>query len=251
MDAEVDIAVCLRQWDYSETSQTAALLCRRLGLVRVLGKGTRRPDPRFSGGLEIGTLGEAVIVPRASSALAVLAGWDLRETFRASRADLTGYYAAMFALEVALNLLPEGEPHPVVFEALVALLGRGTGEPWAHAVATYLWTVLSDTGYRPSLGEDGGTNGGDAPLAFSPAQGSIIPAAEARRDGRAWAVLGTTAAALRQIEREGHAGQLDPEQAERTGRLLAWYVRELVERELLTLRPLFGETAPKPVLQHE
>jgi len=247
VDAEVDIAVCLRQWDYSETSQTAALLCRRLGLVRVLGKGTRRPDPRFSGGLEIGTLGEAVIVPRASSALAVLAGWDLRETYRTSRAELTGYYAAMFALEVVLNLLPEGEPHPAVFDALVALLGRDSSQPWSRAVATYLWAVLSDTGYRPSLGE----NEGDLPLAFSPAQGSVIPAAEARRDGRSWAVLGTTAAALRQIEREGHAGQLDPEQAERAGRLLAWYVRELVERELLTLRPLFGETAPKPVFQHE
>lgn len=247
MDAEVDIAVCLRQWDYSETSQTAALLCRRLGLVRVLGKGTRRPDPRFSGGLEIGTLGEAVIVPRASSALAVLAGWDLRETFRASRRDLHGYYAAMFALEVALNLLPEGEPHPAVFEALVVLLGRGASEPWANATASYLWAVLTDTGYRPSLGEEGPAG----PLAFASAQGSIIPVSEARRDGRSWAVLASTAEALRRIEREGNAGSLDPEQAERAGRLLAWYVRELVERELLTLRPLFGETAPKHVLQHE
>lgn len=246
MDAEVDIAICLRQWDYSETSQTAALLCRRLGLVRVLGKGTRRPDPRFSGGLEIGTLGEAIIVPKTSSSLATLAGWDLRETNRASRADLPGYYAAMFALEVALNILPEGEPHPKLFDALLDLLARETDTPWQIAVTTYLWKLLGDTGYQPSL--EGDLTGA---LAFSPTLGSLVRADHLARNASAWAVLDTTAESLKVLASQGHAEGLDIEQSERVGRLLAWYVRELVERELNALRLLFGETTPKPLSLRE
>ena len=246
MEAEVDIAICLRQWDYSETSQTAALLCRRLGLVRVLGKGTRRPDPRFSGGLEIGTLGEAVIVPKNSSSLATLAGWDLRETFRTSRADLAGYYAAMFAIEVAQSILPEGEPHLIVFDALTALLARSSDEPWQVAVTDYLWSVLGDTGYQPST--EGYTDG---QCAFVPTLGVLMNVEHVKRNDSAWAVLESTARSLCQLESEGHAQGLDIEQAERVGRLLAWYVRELVERELSTLRLLFGETTPKPLFQHE
>jgi len=246
VEAEVDIAICLRQWDFSETSQTAALLCRRLGLVRVLGKGTKRPDPRFSGGLEIGTLGEAVIVPKNSSNLATLGGWDLRETFRNSRSDLQGYYAAMFALEVAQNMLPEGEPHPIVFDALSALLARSTEEPWQIAVTDYLWRVLGDTGYQPST--EGYTEG---PCVFSPRLGSVLSPGRVTRSDSAWSVLDTTAAALGELEAQGTAQGLDIEQAERVGRLLAWYVRELAERELSTLRLLFGETTPKPLFPHE
>lgn len=246
MDTEVDIAICLRQWDFSETSQTAALLCRRLGLVRVLGKGTKRADPRFSGGLETGTLGEAVIVPRSGSSLAVLAGWDLRETYRGSRADLPSYYAAMFAIEVAMSLLPEGEPHPEVFDALSAVLGRGAGEPWAIAVADYLWSVLGDTGYRPSIPEAVGGS-----MAFSPRLGQLGQAQELGRGVAAWSVLDSTAEALVTLSETGSTAGMGAEQAERVGRLLAWYVRELVERELVTLRLIYGETSPKQVSQRE
>lgn len=246
MDTEVDIAICLRQWDYSESSQTAALLCRRLGLIRVLGKGTRRPDPRFSGGLEIATQGEAVIVPRSQSSLGVLAGWDLRETYRASRADLQSHYTAMFAIEVAMNILPEGEPHPAVFDALASLLARESSRPWQNAVTDYLWVVLTDTGYQPSV-----TEAARSPLAFSPRLGHLMSAEQAGPGSAAWSVQDTTGESLRALHATGTSHGLEPELAERTARLLAWYVRELVERELVTLRLLFGETAPKPVSPHE
>ena len=169
MDTQVDIAICLRQWAYSETSQTAALLSRTHGVVRVLGKGTKRADPRFSGGLEIGTLGEAVFVPKANSNLAILAGWDLRETYRRSRSDLQTYYAVMFALEVAINLLPEGEPHPVSFEALSALLGSLQPDNWQRQTAEFLWALLSDAGFRPSVEEQL-----SPPIVFLPAHGKLI-----------------------------------------------------------------------------
>lgn len=239
MDTEVDIAICLRQWDYSETSQTAALLTRRLGVVRVLGKGTKRADPRFSGGLEIGTLGEAVIVPKANSGLATLAGWDLRETYRTSRSSLQCYYASMFALEVAINLLPEGEPHPVSFEALADLLAGLQSDNWQTQVVDFLWKILSDAGFRPSIDE-----GLDAPTVFLPALGRLARDDDQNPSSARWLVLESTAKALILLSKTDSAETLGTEDAERIGRFLAWYVRELIERELSTLRPLFGPAAP-------
>ena len=37
-----DIAICVRHWDWSETSQTVSILCREHGLVRAVVKGARR-----------------------------------------------------------------------------------------------------------------------------------------------------------------------------------------------------------------
>jgi recombinational DNA repair protein (RecF pathway) len=239
VDTEVDIAICLRQWDYSETSQTAALLSRRLGVVRVLGKGTKRADPRFSGGLEIGTLGEAVIVPKTNSGLATLAGWDLRETYRKSRSDLQGYYAVMFALEATINLLPEGEAHPGSFDALTELLADLAPGNWQTVIVQFLWKLLSDAGFRPSIDEDL-----SAPIVFLPSLGKLTSDSKQAPGSTKWMVLESTALALANLGQANHAQSLESEDAERVGRFLAWYVRELIERELSTLRPLFGNTRP-------
>ena len=245
MDTQVDIAICLRQWDFSETSQTAALFCRRLGVVRVLGKGTKRADPRFSGGLEIGTLGEAVIVPKASSGLATLAGWDLQETYRTSRSDLQGYYAVMFALESTINLLAEGEPHPSSFDALVDLLGNLAPGNWQNQIVQFLWRLLSDAGFRPSIDEEL-----VAPIVFIPSQGKLTNDTQQSQSASRWMVLDSTAQALAALGQSNLADALATDDAERVGRFLAWYVRELIERELSTLRPLFGENAPIPPASH-
>ncbi|HED53225.1 MAG TPA: hypothetical protein ENJ00_03370 [Phycisphaerales bacterium] len=240
MDAQVDIAICLRQWEFSETSQTAVLFGRNLGLVRVLGKGTKRADPRFSGGLEIGTMGEAVVIPKASGGLVTLAGWDLKETFRSGRSDLKGYYASMLALEVTLNLLPEGEPHSPAFDALVAALSRPATRPWPPVIAEFLWAMISEAGFRPQV-----EGHSDQVVGFAPNLGELIPVDAVPGPHLVWQIQPTTVRALRELAQTGSAAHLTEQEAERVGRLLAWYIREITEKELTTLRPLFGEVVPK------
>ncbi|HAC09503.1 MAG TPA: DNA repair protein RecO, partial [Phycisphaerales bacterium] len=48
-----DEAVCVRHWDFSETSQTVSLFLRDHGLVRGLAKGARRERGSFSGGFDL------------------------------------------------------------------------------------------------------------------------------------------------------------------------------------------------------
>ncbi|MEO1584459.1 MAG: DNA repair protein RecO [Planctomycetota bacterium] len=244
MDPVVDEAVCLRQWDFSETSQTAVLFTRKLGIVRVLGKGTRRNDPRFSGGLEVGTLGEAVVYPKESG-LATLAGWDLQQTFRGSRGTLAKHRAAMFAIDVPRHVLPEAEPHPVSYAGLVRTLGDLGGGAWQPVIARWLWLLLADAGFGPDL------SAGERSVGFSPSRGGLVPAhAEQGAHGVVWRLRGETTRGLVSLASDvDAAGVLDPDVAERVGRLLAWYVREIAGREPPTLPELFGTHDPAVVLQ--
>lgn len=242
MDPVVDEAVCLRQWDYSETSQTAVLFTRKLGIVRVLGKGTKRNDPRFSGGLEVGTLGEALIYPKETG-LATLAGWDLRRTFRESRRSLASHHALMFALDLPRHLLSEDEPHARAFDGLVATLDALGRSDWRPVIAGWLWHVLDEAGYRPDL--SAGTAGDRPVRGFSPERGRLVAEDDPDR-GVIWEIQPGTAAALRSIA-SGEAVAED--QAERAGRLLAWYVREIAGREPPTMPPLFGRFDPSAVVR--
>lgn len=238
MDPVVDQAVCLRQWDFSETSQTAVLFSRTLGIVRVLAKGSRRHDPRFSGGLEVATLGEIVVYPKQSG-LATLAGWDLLGTFRGIRASLERYYAAMFSVDLPRHLLGEDQPHERAFEGLVLTLQSIADGAVHQPLARWLWLLLDEAGFRPDLSEAGRASG------FAPVMGRLVTADE-RGPGVVWAVRPETVAALLALS-EGKDS--DPLSLERAGRLLAWYAREIVGHELPTLAPVFGEHDPASVVR--
>ncbi|MEM8757697.1 MAG: recombination protein O N-terminal domain-containing protein [Planctomycetota bacterium] len=216
MDPVVDQAICLRQWDYSETSQTAVLFGRNLGIVRVLGKGSKRNDPRFSGGLEVCTLGEAVVYPKESG-LAVLGGWDLLKTYRGVRTSHASYCAAMLAIELPRLLLSEHEPHEPAWEGLAEALGTMAAESWHVVLARWQWGLLIEAGYGPDLGPADW-------VGFSPGLGRFVDAAAAADAGRVWAVHPTTREALLDLA-AGRA--VDPLLAVRAGRLLAWYDLEL------------------------
>ncbi|MFN9968750.1 MAG: DNA repair protein RecO, partial [Phycisphaerae bacterium] len=72
MATVMDDAICIRVWDWSETSQTVSLFCRSLGVVRGLAKGSKRQDARFSGGYELFTRGQAGVLITSHDAMATL-----------------------------------------------------------------------------------------------------------------------------------------------------------------------------------
>ena len=55
-----DSAICIRCWDYSETSQTVSLLTKENGLIRGIAKGSKRDKGPFSGGFDPLTRGHIV-----------------------------------------------------------------------------------------------------------------------------------------------------------------------------------------------
>ncbi|MCH7602254.1 MAG: recombination protein O N-terminal domain-containing protein, partial [Planctomycetes bacterium] len=57
-----DYAICIRRWDFSETSQTVSLFTRESGIIRGLAKGAKREKGNFSGGFDLLTLGQVVAI---------------------------------------------------------------------------------------------------------------------------------------------------------------------------------------------
>ena len=263
MPAIADQAVCIRHWDWSETSQTVSLFCRTLGLVRGVAKGAKRENARFSGGLEVPTRGEVLVIPKAAGSLATLTAWDQQETFPALRRSLSAFYSAMYMADLVGHLLTEHDPHPRLFDDLLASLRAldpaASGGPGDRlAVLRFQWSALVEAGYRPELAQDvvtGRPLEEAATYGFSSALGGVtadpsLPRPErapgAHRTGPIWRVRRETIDLLRTIPGPGDpfggaAEPTSPDTVARSARLLAFHLREVLGRDLPSAGVLFGD----------
>ena len=242
-----DQAICLRVWDWSETSQTVSVFSRELGVLRAVAKGSRRGDARFSGGLEVATRGEivAIVKPseRSPDTLATLTVWDLQEIFPALRTSLSAFHGAMYMVDLVRHFAKDADPHPLLFDALLGCLrALGNAEQVVMGLLRFQWEMLTHTGHRPELFRDV-SGAGELPpgqtFRFSPSLGGLVgsPAGtDARRPdpGDVWRVRPETIETLRRVADAGrnHGGvgpaAFAPEAVGRANRLLAWYVRTVL-----------------------
>jgi DNA repair protein RecO (recombination protein O) len=237
MPASRDQALCIRHWDWSETSQTVSLFTRSLGLIRGIAKGARRDKAPFSGGIELLTRGEVVAIVKPQSDLATITAWDLQETFPALRRSLASFHAAMYLADLTRHAVHDRDPHPTLFDALLAAL-RDI-EHAAPAVLRYLWTTLVECGYRPELDRDVVSS---TPLdhlseiAFVPSLGGFTTQ-HAPTSGQAWRARSETLELLRSlaqgVEPAGPA-------MDRASRLLNAYMCAVLGREIPAGLVLFG-----------
>lgn len=247
-------AICLRHWPFSETSQTVLLLGETTGLVRAIAKGSRRDDPRFSGGVELTDVAVADVIVPESGALATLAGWDLARVFPGVRRHATAFDAAMFSLDFVAGFLGELDPHPESYRALVTLLGeldQGVGGSMFPALVRFEWAVLGDVGYRPTLEGEADAAG---LYRFGPDRGGL----GAEPGERAWDVRAGTVDRLRALgggwsgAGDGGGDGAGPDALagervdERGAALLAAYARELLGRPLAGEERVFSGGLPHP-----
>ncbi len=208
MSAIQDLGICIRQWDWSETSQVVCVLGRETGLVRAVAKGSRRPKARYSGGLEVPSAGEFQARLKQGEGLSLLTSWDLSETFPRARTSLSAFHTALALVDVAFHSLEHADPHPAVFDELLATL-RAVGESDRTdriALLWFLWCVLSETGHRPELTIDvrtGGALGPESDWAFAPQLGGFVSSAiPDAGTGPLWRTRATTARLLRTLPSE-------------------------------------------------
>lgn len=248
-----DEAICIRRWDFSETSQTVSLLCRDLGLLRGIAKGAKREKGSFSGGIELLTRGEVLAIVKKGRELATLTDWNLLEIFPSLAARLDAHRAGLYMADLAAHMLHEGDPHPRLYDELLAAL-RGVEQPLEApgAVLRFQWSVLVETGYQPILDRDARTglalSGDDGAVGFSAEAGGTV---NLNGNGGLWRVRLSTIEMLRSLER-GKASRPGehPDTADatdgrdttaaRANRLLAAYLRHLMGRELPTMRHFVG-----------
>jgi DNA repair protein RecO (recombination protein O) len=243
MPLTIDEGICLRVWDWSETSQTAAIFARQTGLVRCVAKGSKRPGSRFSGGIEPMMRAELSVSIKRGEQLSTLTTWDILEVFPAARHSLRAFHAGMTMLDAVAHCLQPLDPHTGLYDALLAAL-RELGNPDGPeaGLLRVLWACLDQTGHRLELERDAATG---QPLAssptygFSPRLGGII-GVETVVSGPVWRVRAQTLEVLRQVA-TGRRANSTPESTERAIRLLAQAYREVFGVDPPTFARLIGD----------
>lgn len=161
-----DQAVVVRLSDYSETSQVVTLLTARAGLLRLIGKGTRRSTrTRFAPGLDLLEYGEVNYIGSRSGGLATLTDWKQRELFLDLRRTTLGLAAGWHAAELVEALTEPEDPHPDLFTALLTFLkessqlapmadqptGPAAQAPYLAALVAFQIALLRSIGYLPTM----------------------------------------------------------------------------------------------------
>lgn len=248
MAAEIDEGICIRHWDWSETSQTVVIFTRRHGVVRALAKGSRRPKSPYSGGLELLTGAECGLILRPQSELALLTYWDLKQTFPAFRTVLAAHNAGMYIADLIMQFVRDHDAHPALFDATVNAMGSMHAAPDVPgAVLIFQWSLLAECGFRPELSIDVRTGEELAPEAeclFHPALGGLVAAATAPRElaAGAWRLRRETLDLLRGLAAEPRStAGAAPIAMERGNRLLASYARHLLGYQTSTMVVMFGD----------
>ncbi|MBY0313131.1 MAG: DNA repair protein RecO [Phycisphaerales bacterium] len=272
MAGVIDEGLCLRAWDWSETSQTAMVFARGLGLVRGLAKGAKRPKHPYSGGLEMLSRGRVGVIVRPTSELALLTSWDLCETFPALRQSLAVHNAGLFIADALQHAIRDHDPHEALYDQTIESLRLLAGEAddragWddggehasastriAPAMLKFLWAVLLETGYKPELNADVRTGellDETRALAFIPGLGGfgVIDAERATESSETpsahWRTRSSTLAFLRHFAAGGLQALAvpetsDPATMDRVNRLLASYLRYVLGTEPPTMTLVFG-----------
>ncbi len=240
-----DDGICVRHWDWSETSQTVSILTREHGLLRGLAKGSRRENSAFSGGIELLTLGQVQALAKPRSTLATITSWDLIEPFRGIRDSLGAFYSGTHVADLVGHLVLDDDPHPDLFDALASHLRGLSDNPHAEPgervlwVLRFQWSLLEAIGSRPELDRDVQSGQALAPapiFGFSPGLGGFLAQSAS---STVWKVRGETHAVLGRI-RSGSDGEFDGESVLRAARLLASYIHHLIGEELSSTATLFG-----------
>lgn len=243
-----DQGICIRHWDFSETSQTVTLFGRVRGLVRGLAKGSKRERGAFDGGIDLLSRGEFGVIPKPGKDLATLTEWGLLESFPRLRSDLAANRMAFLMADLVGRMLQPDDPHPALYDRLVVALrtigaARDRDEPppdGGTALLAFQWELLRETGYLPSIDVAPDVEVAD----FSPEAGGTVPRSDPT-GGPRWRVRRATLACLSAVD-AGQTHGAEPETVTRANRLLAAYLRHVLGNEPPTMRLVFGGTPMRP-----
>lgn len=233
-----DQAICIRHWDFSETSQTVSLFSRDQGVFRGIAKGARREKSNFSGGVDLLTLGDVTAIIKTTTDLATVTEWALARVWWSIRRDPVANRSAYYFADCIGRMLERGDPHPGIFDGLVSALDQlESGADADEVILCFQWLLLVETGYKPKIeitSESGDT------LSFSAREGGLVTGDSV---SGLWKVRRSTIDLLRNHDESGSLSSPDRMATRRASRLLAAYLREIMGSEPNTMKLVFPDLA--------
>ena len=194
-------ALVLRTTEYSETSQVVTFWTRERGKVRGIVKGARRGSKSGGAGLDMLNLCDIVFVPKPPPALCLVTSWQVQDTLRRLRTDLSLLYAALYASELLNAATEDADPDAELFDLTLRFFEamEGGTKPYP-ALLRFETLLLSHVGLAPHVDHCAacGEPAGD-PVRFSPAVGGLLCERCAERQGDAFPLSGAAAEAIHRL----------------------------------------------------
>lgn len=232
-------AIVLRTMDLGEADRVLTVLTPRLGKLRVIAKGVRRPRSRIGGGLQ--PFSDVQLVLAVGRTFDVVTSSSLEDPHLGLRNDLHSTAAAWYVVELADRFCEGAADSHEAFRLLAQALSAldAGSEVERGVVARWFEVALLDAmGFRPELGrclECGSTIEPEG-NAFSPVGGGVVCPQCAHAAHGARQVSADALKVLRHLQRSPLVGvlrlRLTAPVHREVERLLHATVSAVLEREL-------------------
>jgi DNA repair protein RecO (recombination protein O) len=251
--------IVLKTYALGDTSRIVVAYTRELGMVRMVAKGARKLPNRFGFALEPLSRSRFVIYHKPDRDLQLVSQAECVRPTGSELPDLARLAHAEASLELVDRLVWGEEPHPELFDLLVAALERATVAPvdmLPAVTAAFQLQVASLLGYQPRVDACAQCAGRvSGRRLFSPARGGLLCDRCAGSEPGAITLSADALAALvlllhRPIAEAGNAAE-----AKRAGELLKVieaYLRAQFQRfqGLRSLEMLRALAPPEPKKEH-
>ena len=216
--------IVLKSYALGDTSRIVVVYTRELGMMKMVAKGARKTPMRFGFALEPLSRSRLVIYHKPDRDLQLLSQAECVRPTGSELPDLARLAHAEAALELIDRLVWGEEPHPELFDLLVAALARVTVVPLdvlPAVTAAFQLQFASLLGYQPRVDQCAQCAGHvSARRLFSPTRGGLLCDRCAAAEPGSITLSADALAALvlllhRPIEEAGNAAE-----AHRAGELL-------------------------------
>ncbi len=152
MGLEKTQAVVIGRRGLGESDRLVTFYSRGLGKIRGVARAARRPRSRFSGALELFTLGELVCFDSGRSDLLQIDHFDIVHPFARIREDLERFGQGAWILECVARLTAEGDRQSALYGLLVrGLRALEASGPPRRAAICFGVRCIELLGHRPRL----------------------------------------------------------------------------------------------------
>jgi DNA repair protein RecO (recombination protein O) len=244
-------AIVLRTMDLGEADRVLTVLTPRLGKLRVIAKGVRRPRSRIGGGLQ--PFSDVQLVLAVGRTWDVVTSTSLEDPHLGLRNDLHSTAAAWYVVELADRFCEGAADSHEAFRLLAqALSALDAGSDVAREVVArwFELALLGAMGFRPELGQclECGATIEPEGNAFSPVGGGVLCPQCRHSSTTARPVSADALKILRHLQRSPLVGvltlRLEPSLHREVERILHATVSAVLERELRT-RDFLDEVAAR------
>jgi DNA repair protein RecO (recombination protein O) len=144
-------AVVIGSFPLGESDRVVTFFSREYGKVRGVARASRRPRSRFTGALELFTLGLLVFFDTGRSDLVRVDHFDVLHPLARLRDDLERLGHASWVVECVGRLTAERDPHVGLYTLLTRSLRAMERAPAGRVAVCFVARCLDALGYRPRL----------------------------------------------------------------------------------------------------